>query len=564
MKHWPLWTPLAAVALALSWLLPNASPPWIAFHKDAWHACIMLIVSGVVLWRYRNNGSSSIDPIGLILLLMVLMTFWQWYEGIIYFHGHAAMGVAYFGAAALATVVGRTWGRANLREAGDFLFGALLLAAIATIFLIWTQWLELEFVGIWIQEVPARAAPFGNLNQPNNAATLLLLGGIASMWFWATGRISLGPLTLVLSTLLFSLALTGSRIGYLNVVIIFSAVLIYALKTKAKIINFLPLLLGAILFGVGLWIANGGLAPPPSEFMHQIGANVAAFDRDLTSTRWGVWRAYWAALQESPWWGFGYEQGLITQAVAGQLGYRLDGLFTWSHNAWIDVATWFGLPIALALAFIAIWASKSYLESRPNKERWIIAAACVPLVSHGLVELPLAFAYFLIPLCLFVGALSAGFSWPKWRIPFLVGAGWHLSLGLLLAAIVFDYLRIESTFYTWRFEQSNIGKNHPQGVPSTVVLNQFEALLTGLRGSAESLSDSQIEEFEKAVMHDPSLAAIQHLAEIRIRRNDIAGAQRAMDLGMLTAKAAMRKKLVQRWEYLAKTDPRFARVELNP
>lgn len=474
------------------------------------------------------------------------------------------MGVAYFGAAALAIVVGRTWGKANIREAGDFLFGALLVAGVSTTFLIWAQWLELDFVGIWIQEVPARAAPFGNLNQPNNAATLLLLAGVASTWFWATGRISQGPLALVLSALVFSLALTGSRIGYLNVLVIFSASLLFSLKAKSRFIDLIPLFMAVSMFGVGVWVANGGLAPPPSEFMHQIGANVAAFDRDLTSTRWGVWKAYWAALQESPWRGFGYEQGLITQLIAGQLGYRLDGLFTWSHNAWIDVATWFGLPIALGLALVAIWATKSFLNCHADKERWIVAAACVPLISHGLVELPLAFAYFLLPLCLFAGILSAGFSWPSRRIPFAVAAGWHMCLVLLLSAIVFDYMRIESTFYTWRFEQSNIGKNHPQGVPDTIILNQFEALLTGLRGTAEDLSDREIDDFESAVMHDPSLAAIQHLAEIRVRRDDIVGAQRAMDIGMLTAKASMREKLAKRWAYLGEKDPRFARVKISP
>jgi hypothetical protein len=314
-------------------------------------------------------------------------------------------------------------------------------------------------------------------------------------------------------------------------------------------------------FLLALWVANADRGTG-SELVAQVGVNVKAFERDLTSARLAVWQAYLAALISSPWYGFGYEQGLHTQIAAGEMGYRLNGLYTWSHNVWIDVATWFGVPISILLALVSLLAVVRFFRDAVGEKSWIMMAGVVPLVLHGMVELPLAFAYFLLPLCLLVGALTAAFRWPLVRVSFSAVFLWLIGLGILLVVILSDYFKIEDSFYTWRFEQARIGMDHPTEIPDALLLDQFEALLTGLRGTAENLSADQIDEFESSIAHDPSLAAIQHLAELRVQRRDIDGAQRAVDLAFLISNSSKRDMLRERWAFLANKDPAYEKVEL--
>jgi hypothetical protein len=97
-------------------------------------------------------------------------------------------------------------------------------------------------------------------------------------------------------------------------------------------------------------------------------------------------------------------------------------------------------------------------------------------------------------------------------------------------------------------------------VPETLVLNQFEALLRGLRGSSDTLSDHQLLEFEKAIVHDPSLNAMQHLSEMLARRGDVVGAQRAADMAALTAKPRTRALMAARWRQLTAVEPKLGAV----
>ncbi|MCY1552243.1 hypothetical protein D9M68_886260 [compost metagenome] len=130
----------------------------------------------------------------------------------------------------------------------------------------------------------------------------------------------------------------------------------------------------------------------------------------------------------------------------------------------------------------------------------------------------------------------------------------------MLGVIAHDYLRIESAFYTWRFKQANVGREHPMDIPSTLLLNQFEALLVGLRGTPHSMTDKSLREFEHAVLLAPSAAAMQHLAELQLGRGDIFAAQRTADMGRLLTQGKERKGLAARWRYLGTQNPMFLSV----
>lgn len=555
----PIWTPFGALALALAWVLPNASPPWLAFHKDAWLAAVLLVVAMVrVIRARRSEVAFRVDACSGLLLLMASMVVAQWLAGLIHFKGHMFLGLLYFAGASLAVVIGRQWEEQEPHQLGDFLFLALLLAAVTTTGLVFIQWLRLDLLVYWVQEISDRGRPYGNLNQPNNAATLLVLGVVAASWFAWRGRIRLTVWFALSLFLVAGLTLTGSRIGYLSFVslVLLGFVITIRLGTLRWWRRTALMLPFALAVGLFLLSVEWHTTVPI-----EVTSPARVFERDLTTARVNVWTAYLHAALANPWFGYGFEQGLQTQLAAARLGHHLNGLYTWSHNALIDIATWFGIPMALLLLALSTWVFWRLVRAPQRPELLLYLGAIFAVVLHGMVELPLAFAYFLFPLCLLTGALFVHLRMPAIRLPRAMVAAWMIGLGGLFVGLVYDYFRIEAAFYTWRFERANIGRHHPMDIPDTLVLNQMEALLIGLRGTSDTLSSDDVSQFEKAVMHDPSAAALQHLVELHARRGDIAAAQRVADMAHEVSRIAVRKQMAARWRYLTEQDAALGAVD---
>lgn len=556
MANLPLWTPIASVLLALAWLLPNGSPPWYAFHKDAWLALVLWMVALVWVFKHRDSIQSFVvDPLSALLVLLALATATQWGLGIVFFSGHAAVGVGYFMAAAVCVVLGRAWDEKEPGGVGDFLFLAFLLAALGTSALMLVQWLRLDVAEVWVNFLPSWGRPFGNLLQPNNAATLLLLGMVAVVWYASQRRLGKLVGTLAAAYLLFFLALSGSRIGFLSFVSL--SICAIGLSFRHAAIRSWRPVFGALLVLLPLFI----FVVSHEWATLEVATGSKPLQRDLANARLLLYPAYFEAAFANPWLGYGFEQGAKTQMAATALGHELPGLFTWAHNALLDIATWFGVPMAL-LAITAVAICMYIVLRAPfDAKRSAYMAGVYVVFLHGMVELPLAFAYFLLPISLLAGAMLAGLKVPSFPLPRYFMGSLLMGLGVLLGAITFDYFRVESAFYTYRFKNANIGRNHPMDVPETLLLNQFEALLTGLRGTPETMSEDGMLKFEQAIMLDPSAAGIQQLAELQLRRGDVTSAQKTADMGRLLSQGKTRRALAARWRYLGSVDPIYRTVE---
>lgn len=523
-------------------------------------AAVLCVIA--LSWQFcerHREEQFRLDPLSALLLGMVLFTLGQWLAGVVHFKGHFAMALAYFGGAALTLVVGRDWAQRNPEQFGNFIFLAFVVAAFATSFLLLVQWLQLwQWMGIWIQELPSYSQPYGNLNQPNNAATLLVLGVVGLSWFSYSGKAGLGVWLVGSAYLAFFLAMTGSRIGYLSfTILLLMAIAIGWREGRLPASWRKALWLLFVVFVIWMIFINSGWGLGSELRLTQ---SPKAFERDLTSIRIYLWKAYAHAALSHPWVGYGFEQGFNTQVAAGQLGYRLNGLYTWSHNALLDVATWFGLPMAGVTLWLVSWIVWKLARTPSTSPRWLYTSAIFAIVLHGMVELPLAFAYFLFPVCLMTGAILGSLHLPSLEMPRKLVAVGTLAMSGLLATLVYDYFRVEAAFYTWRFAHANIGRDHPMDIPDVLLLDQFHALLTGLRGTATTLTEQEVNDFEKAVVHDPSAAAMQHLAEIRVRRGDVLGAQRAADMASLTSQPRTRRALAARWRFLALQNRDFEAV----
>jgi hypothetical protein len=557
MKDAPIWMPLASLALALTWLLPNANPPWISFHKEAWIGAVLWVVLAVFLFRKQASNAIRMTPPVGVLLLLAALSLVQWSVGITFFLGHALLGAGYFLAAALCLALAHHWESMEPNAVGDFLFGGLLIAALATGGLMLAQWFQVGLWGPWIQLLPNEGRPFGNLIQPNHAATLLVLGLVALMWTAYRKRLGIGVACLGGAFLTTMVLLTGSRTGLLSLVTLMLATLAVSARQGigrrwlfVLLVLFLVLPIGYQVIGMNWSGGHATVAMAPDQ----------AFDRDLTSVRLQVYSAYSTALSQHPWLGVGFRQTLLAQIEMGDRGVILPGLFTWAHNAVLDLALWFGVPVALLSVLVAALTTWYLARAQFSSARCIYLAGAAAILIHGMVELPLAYAYFLLPLCLLLGAAQAGVQMPSARISLWATRGVVLTAGVYLSALWFDYLRVEQSFYTWRFKQNNIGTYHPMDIPDTVSLDHFEALLIGLRAEG-TLGRRDVDRFREAVMLEPSASALQQLAELQVRIADFEGAQRTADTASLISSPHVRRSMALRWAYLETQFPEYKAVK---
>ena len=100
----------------------------------------------------------------------------------------------------------------------------------------------------------------------------------------------------------------------------------------------------------------------------------------------------------------------------------------------------------------------------------MLIVAVLALSTHAMLEFPLDYAYFLLPLGLWIGALHTTdgnekfFSLPRWTffVPFLVLVG-------LLGRIGVEYMRTEEAARTLRFVMLGIGVDKVSSAPEPEV-----------------------------------------------------------------------------------------------
>ena len=101
---------------------------------------------------------------------------------------------------------------------------------------------------------------------------------------------------------------------------------------------------------------------------------------------------------------------------------------------------------------------------------------------HAMLELPLHYAYFLLPTGMVMGVLNSRVGRkPMWTTPRWTLITLWLGAALLFAGIVRDYFPVESSFQALRFELARIG-TLPQGKsPEVVFLTQLRERIRFMR-----------------------------------------------------------------------------------
>jgi hypothetical protein len=294
------------------------------------------------------------------------------------------------------------------------------------------------------------ARPYANLGQPNNLATLLALGVVALIRGYENRRISGAVTALGVTWLGFGLLMTQSRSGWLFVALL--VVAWAALRRRASLrVPPVAVILGALIFLVGVMTwgpLNDALA------LHA----QALEERLQGGTRPAIWMNLWSALWRSPWVGYGWSQVVLAQQAAALDHPTTVGMLYNSHNLVLDLLLWNGVPLGLLLAGALAWWFLYQLRRCGHADHWTLLVGVSAVFVHALVEFPLDYAYFLLPVGVMMGALDGmARSTPFWRVP---KASLAIPLALMtgmLGWIGSEYIRVEDSARQVRLLMAGVG-----------------------------------------------------------------------------------------------------------
>lgn len=480
---------LALVTLSFGWILSDHFPPWTSFHAEvpAFAATVLALI-GIIL-TIKQKRTDLMLPLALIWPLLLLFTVaYQWIGGQIIYGGDALIASIYLVVFALSWIWGYQW--ADPEMPGKLLVtvcAVLLFAGLVTAWQVLAQWLLVEgyYYG-WVLDAAKDSKPTGNLGQPNQTGTLLLMASVAAVILARIGRYSIKLLWIVLPLFGWAIVLTQSRTAILSATVITIAhYLLYRSdpSRRTERIVVLGWLISLILAGLALQQINAATGVVSTKPSVGVESMVAPGGRLL------LWTQLVTGLMESPWWGYGWLQiSSAHQAGAMQVPGTLQA--NYAHNALLDLALVVGIPAALLiLGVLMVWLRHRFSAICRRPEAAQAVFLIVPFLVHTQLELPHAYAYFLVPVGLLMGAVD---RWTRpsdamvWRIGWKTVVGCSCAWTILLLATAYEYVLAEEDFRVNRFENRRLGETPSDyQVPDLILLTQLDEMLKAMRLRAQ-------------------------------------------------------------------------------
>ncbi|TAL72101.1 MAG: hypothetical protein EPN79_03565 [Burkholderiaceae bacterium] len=490
-----------------AWLVPNHYVPWLSAWSDAVAIVALFGLLPCAALAARAAGRISWRlPAVAVLCWAVLLG--QLASGKILYAGDALMAALYLGLWLAAVLAGAWLAGASIKgstrqqmagsgDALDALAAAWLFAAIVSVGIALVQWTGAIHLGIYGADLPPGARPFANVGQPNHFCTLCFLGLCGLLWLQQRQRVRGAAFWLAAGFLLWGMAMSQSRTGWLQIaLLVLWGLALHARAglciTRAQLLTFASLFVAAVLLWP--WACDVLMLSPGRPLADQMSAGV----------RLPYWWAMLDAVGRQPLWGYGWQQvGAAQQNVA--LAHPVLGTyFDHSHNLVLDLLLWNGIPLGGVIIVLLVWWFAAHIRAcRDARAAWLLAAVG-GVVTHAMLEYPLDYAYFLIPVGLAMGAIEvfAPTGARLLRVPRGVALGLALLLAVVFAGVASDYVKAEQNDRIQRFELAHIGTDRVHTpVPKLRLLTQLEAYLQIAHADlAPGMSPAQLEALRRAAL----------------------------------------------------------------
>jgi O-antigen ligase len=487
----------ATLCVAAAWLVPNHYPPWVAAWSEALAIAglLVLLPSITVNSPASTRVSWQLLSVATLSCIVVLV---QFSIGKLLFAGDAVMASLYIGLWLTAVFVWRLLGDSSGHHDGlNVLMAAWLFAALLSVGIALVQWTGAFSLGIYGADLPPNARPFANLAQPNNFSSVCFVGLCSLLWLHQLCKLGSATLIFAAGFLLFGMVLSQSRTGWLQIGLLIAWGLTLRVRARLRISC-------AQLLLMGLAFAAGVLLLPLISDALLLSAGRSLDEQMRPGVRLPYWAAMLDAIGREPLMGYGWQQvGTAQQDVAPDHP-AVGDYFEHAHNFVLDLLLWNGIPVGgLVVVMLSWWLIVHVRAVHDARVVWLLAVVG-GVVSHGMLEFPLEYAYFLIPVGLAMGAIDGltpaqGMTLRVPRRTLLLGTG---VLTLVFVVTASDYLKAEENYRTLRLESARIGVG---GIVTPAVdlhvLTQLEAFLQFARIEAQpNMQPEQVEWMRKVAL----------------------------------------------------------------
>lgn len=448
----------AAIFLLISWLVPHHYYPWLTGLSE-FSAFTAALILSLVLFKTKI----VLPRAALLFALTALIPLIQWLSNIIYFFGDAIIVSGYLLGFATMMMVGYnlTLNPSSREKSYQGIAAVFIIGAALSTWIALRQWLGLNQGFSFFEAASSSSRPFANFGQPNNLATLLCIGLASTLYLFELKRLGVLASSVLAGFLLFGLVLTQSRTPWVGAIFMLAW---WAWKSR-----FFSSRLSWL--GVAGWVAAFAICtialPLLTSTVSSGQSSINLIKHAQAFERGSLWAQFGLAVLHGPLWGYGWNQVSVAQLDISNLfplGMRTNS----SHNILLDLLIWNG-PIlgGLIIVSLAAWLCRLAYSARTLGTVYALLAVGFALI-HGMLEFPLTYAYFLLPVGLLIGMIYGELSTapdytqkfytaklsrlPRFsgEIPKAAFASFIVVCTLLMSWIGFEYNTINDEYRTFR------------------------------------------------------------------------------------------------------------------
>ena len=405
--------PLALLAVVAPTLLADSDPPSITFYNQVlavfgWG----LWMAALAWWTDGTDEASAPHASASRPVLALSVVLWlcagsalssMWTTGLPTGLGLMAAGMA-LSAWVVLNTAWRTAHRVDAADLMDLVCTALAWCGVLGIVLAVIQVFIPQLAdGVFIAEPTVVGRAVGNLRQPNHFSTLAVWAVCGAAWLGRRGRWPMHAALLVVVLAIGCVLWSASRTGIAGMVLLS----VWGLRDKGLPRSLRLALIGAPLIFGGWWLLMSAWTQMGTG--HAFAAQARLHDgSDISSSRFKIWANTLDLIRAHPWTGVGWGEFNLAWTFTEFPG-RPVAFFDHTHDLLLQWAVELGLPLAALLTALTLWGVWALCwpwrpgpaSSGDQASRHGVVCASTTVVAmaglHSLVEYPLWYAYFLLP-----------------------------------------------------------------------------------------------------------------------------------------------------------------------
>ena len=512
MKKLVLLT-IIIISFNLSWLLGDHFAPWLTFGSE-----IATFFSIFFLLCLQFNRNLKV-PFQLIPLFIIsLIPLLQFIFGQIFFFSTALLSFLYLISFVFTVIYTFNLCITDFNRQKVMLFAssAFIVAGLMTACMAIIQWLDFESFFPFVLELTA-GRPFANFAQPNNMATALFLALLGCLYLFEKQKLPSLIVMMIALIILFAMVLSQSRTVWLGIIF---CVVYWLIRNHKIVFRFNR------FYAIGFTVIFVVFVLSLPLLSQVVGTSASTVMERATTgyLRLPMWTHTLISIQDNPWLGYGWNQSSFSYLDALPK-HDTPERYLSSHNIILDMLVWNGIILgSLIVGYAIYWYARFYKLA--NSIESIIALMMITVVLiHAMLEFPLYYAFFLLPVAVLCGIIQSEEEYGQY---FKLSKAINNSIALIWLSFVLlvwrDYnASITESFEAKLYEMMRLFKEKPQFDKVTPYHAQNKIfLLDQLKYDAEwialnpftKLEEDQIEIYRNLTLLTPSKYYLYKYAQL--------------------------------------------------